>query len=76
AKRGRVLGMEPTGTGKSVVRAEVPQAEMMRYAIDLRSITGGRGVFTMTFAHYEEVPQHLADKIIAEAQKEKEEAHK
>jgi elongation factor G len=76
AKRGRVQGMEPTGTGKSVVRAEVPQAEMMRYAIDLRSITGGRGAFTMKFAHYEEVPQHLAEKIIAAAQKEKEEAHK
>ena len=76
AKRGRVLGMEPTGTGKSVVRAEVPQAEMTRYAIDLRSITGGRGVFTMKFTHYEEVPQHLAEKIIAAHQKEKEEAHK
>ncbi|HVM12305.1 MAG TPA: elongation factor G [Actinomycetota bacterium] len=76
AKRGRVLGMEPTGTGKSVVRAEVPKAEMMRYAIDLRSITGGRGVFTMKFSHYEEVPQHLADKVIAEARREKEEAHK
>jgi len=76
AKRGRVQGMEPTGTGKSVVRAEVPQAEMMRYAIDLRSITGGRGAFTMKFAHYEEVPKHLADKIIEAAQKEKEEAHK
>ena len=52
----------------------VPQAEMTRYAIDLRSMTGGRGVFTMTFDHYEEVPAHLADKIIAEAQKEKQEA--
>ncbi|HYH28093.1 MAG TPA: elongation factor G, partial [Actinomycetota bacterium] len=76
SKRGRVLGMDPTGTGKSMVKAQVPQAEMMRYAIDLRSITGGRGAFTMRFSHYEEVPSHLADKIIAEAQKEKEEAHK
>jgi elongation factor G len=76
AKRGRVLGMEPTGAGKSKIKAQVPQAEMTRYSIDLRSITGGRGVFTMTFSHYEEVPSHLADKIVAEAQKEKEEAHR
>jgi elongation factor G len=76
SKRGRVLGMEPTGSGKSRVKAQVPQAEMTRYAIDLRSITGGRGAFTMRFSHYEEVPSHLADKIIAEAEREKEEAHK
>lgn len=76
AKRGKVLGMDPTGTGKTRVRAQVPQSEMMRYAIDLRSITGGRGAFTMNVTHYEEMPAHLADKIIAESQKEKEEAHK
>jgi elongation factor G len=76
SKRGRVLGMEQTGSGKSRVKAQVPQAEMTRYAIDLRSITGGRGAFTMRFSHYEEVPSHLADKIIAEAEREKEEAHK
>jgi elongation factor G len=76
SKRGRVLGMEPTGSGKSRVKAQVPQAEMTRYAIDLRSITGGRGAFTMKFSHYEEVPSHLADKIIAQAEREKEEAHK
>jgi len=74
AKRGRVLGMETTGSGKQRIKAMVPQAEMTRYAIDLRSMTGGRGVFTMTFDHYEEVPAHLADKIIAEAQQEKQEA--
>ncbi|HZA26870.1 MAG TPA: elongation factor G [Actinomycetota bacterium] len=76
SKRGRVLGMEQTGSGKSRVKAQVPQAEMTRYAIDLRSITGGRGAFTMKFSHYEEVPSHLAEKIIAEAEREKEEAHK
>jgi elongation factor G len=76
SKRGRVLGMEPTGSGKSRVKAQVPQAEMTRYAIDLRSITGGRGAFTMRFSHYEEVPSHLAEKIIAEAAREKEEAHR
>ncbi|MGH2725006.1 MAG: elongation factor G [Actinomycetota bacterium] len=76
AKRGRVLGMVPTGTGKTRIQAQVPQAEMTRYAIDLRSITGGRGMFTMAFSHYEEVPSHLADKIVAAAQREKEEAHR
>ncbi|MCA1726886.1 MAG: hypothetical protein LC722_04320, partial [Actinobacteria bacterium] len=76
AKRGRVSGMNPTGSGKTRIFAQVPQSELTRYSIDLRSITGGRGVFTMTFSHYEEVPSHLADKVIAESQKEKEEAHK
>jgi elongation factor G len=47
---------------------------MVRYAIDLRSITGGRGAFTMTFSHYEEVPSHLAEKLVAEVRREKEEA--
>ena len=75
-KRGRVSGMNPTGTGKTRVFAQVPQSELTRYSIDLRSITGGRGAFTMTFSHYDEVPSHLADKVIAESQKEKEEAHK
>jgi elongation factor G len=75
-KRGRVLGMDPTGAGKTRIRAEVPQAEMTRYAVDLRSITGGRGMFTMRFAHYEEVPSHIADRVVAQIQKEKEEAHR
>jgi elongation factor G len=74
SKRGKVLGMDTTGSGKQRIRAMVPQSEMTRYAIDLRSMTGGRGVFTMTVDHYEEVPAHLAEKIIAEAQKEKQEA--
>jgi elongation factor G len=68
--------MEQTGTGKTRVKAQVPQAEVARYAIDLRSITGGRGTFTMRFSHYEEVPQHLAQKIIDQHQQAKEEAHK
>ncbi len=76
AKRGRVLGMDPTGTGKTLIRAQVPQAEMTRYSIDLRSITGGRGIFTMAFSHYEEVPSHLSERLIAEAQKEKAESHR
>jgi elongation factor G len=76
SKRGRVLGMDPTGTGKTKVHVSAPQAEMTRYSIDLRSITGGRGVFTMRFSHYEEVPSHIADKVIAEHRREKEEARK
>jgi elongation factor G len=76
AKRGRVAGMDPTGTGKTRIRSQVPQAELTRYSIDLRSITGGRGVFTMRFDHFAEVPSHLAEKVIAQAQREKEEAHK
>jgi len=73
SKRGRILGMESTGGGKQRIRALVPQAEMTRYAIELRSMTQGRGMFTMKFDHYEEVPTHLAEKVIAEARKEKEE---
>jgi len=76
SKRGKILGMEGTGAGKQRIRALVPQAEVARYSIDLRSLTGGRGAFTMKFSHYEEVPQHLAQKIIDEHAKEKEEAHK
>ncbi|NIA24763.1 MAG: elongation factor G [Gammaproteobacteria bacterium] len=69
AKRGRVLGMDSEGHFR-IVTAEVPLAEMQRYAIDLRSMTGGRGSFEMTFDHYEEVPRQEAQKIIASAQKE------
>jgi elongation factor G len=74
AKRGRILGMESSGSGKQRVRALVPQSEMTRYAIDLRSMTQGRGIFTMKFDHYEEVPAHLTEKIIAEQKREKDEA--
>jgi elongation factor G len=73
SKRGRILGMQPKGK-MQVVSAQVPLAEMRRYSIDLRSITGGRGVFKMDFSHYEEVPDHIAQKIIEQAKKEKEEA--
>jgi len=72
AKRGRIQGMEPSGDGTTVVRAQVPMAEMLRYASDLRSLTGGRGTFEQEFSHYEEVPSHIAEKVIAEARKQKE----
>ena len=66
AKRGRVLGMDSDGRLR-VVTAEVPLAEMQRYAIDLRSITGGRGSFEVEFDHYQEVPHNEAEKVIAAA---------
>lgn len=72
-KRGRVLGMEPVGNGMSLIRAQVPFAEMFRYTIDLRSITQGRGDYDMSFSHYEEVPQRIAETIIANAKREKNE---
>lgn len=68
-KRGRVLGMEPSGSFQ-VVKALVPQSEVFRYATDLRSMTQGRASFTSVFAQYEEVPQNVAEQIIAEAAKE------
>jgi elongation factor G len=71
AKRGRILGMEAVG-GLQSVRAQVPMAEMLRYSIDLRSITGGRGTFKMEHSHYEEVPSHITSKIIEAAKEEKE----
>ncbi|MDP9342982.1 MAG: elongation factor G [Actinomycetota bacterium] len=76
SKRGKILGMEQIGAGKQRVRALAPQAEVARYSIDLRSMTGGRGAFTMKFSHYEEVPSHIAQKVIEEHQRAKEEAHK
>jgi elongation factor G len=74
SRRGRPLGMEPKGS-MTEVKAEVPMAEMLSYAPDLRSITGGQGDYTMEFARYEEVPAHLAQKVIAAASEEKEAAH-
>jgi elongation factor G len=68
-RRARVQGMD-TEKGRSVVTAQVPLAEVQRYTTDLRSMTGGRGVFTMDFSHYEVVPTHLAQTIIDNRQKE------
>jgi elongation factor G len=64
-RRGRIGGMEPK-INHQVIKAQVPMAEILRYASDLTSITGGRGTFTMEFSHYEEVPSHLSDQIIAQ----------
>jgi elongation factor G len=72
AKRGRIQGTSTVGVGRQLVRAKAPMAEIARYAIDLRSMTGGQGTFKSTFSHYEQVPPHLADKIVAEAKSAKE----
>ena len=74
AKRGRVLGTEQDRRGYQIVRAQAPLAEMARYAIDLRSITGGRGTFSFEISHYEEVPQHLQQSVVDDAEKQKAEA--
>jgi elongation factor G len=71
SRRGRVLGVEGRGNYQ-VIQANVPMAEMLKYAPDLNSKTGGRGTFTMEFSHYEEVPSQLAEKVIAQAKKDKE----
>lgn len=69
-RRGKILGMEPLHGGGQKVVAEVPQAEMFKYAIILRSMTQARGSFIMNFERYEEVPMHLVDKIIEETKSE------
>jgi elongation factor G len=71
SRRGRVLGVDVRGNYQ-VIQANVPMAEMLKYAPDLNSKTGGRGTFTMEFSHYEEVPAQLAEKVIAQAKKDKE----
>jgi elongation factor G len=71
SRRGRPLGMEPVGA-MTEVKAEVPMAEMLSYAPDLRAITGGQGELTMEFARYEEVPAHLAGKVVEQARADEE----
>jgi len=71
SRRGRVQGMEQR-RGMTVITAQAPLSEMQRYATDLRSMTQGRGIHTMEFSHYEEVPSHVAQKIIEEARREAE----
>ena len=73
-RRGRVLGMDPAGKGMQVITAQVPQAELFGYATELRSVTGGRGTFSATLDHYEDVPQHIAEKVVEAHKKETEAA--
>jgi elongation factor G len=73
SRRGRLHGMEPRG-GMTTIKAEVPMAEVLTYSQSLTSLTGGRGDYALGFLRYEEVPTHIAQKIIEAAQKEREEA--
>jgi len=68
-RRGKVLGMESKGINR-IIKGQVPLAEILRYAPDLRSMTSGRGTFTYQHSHYEEVPSFIAEKVIAESKKE------
>jgi elongation factor G len=71
SKRAKVMGMSPEGNF-SAIEAQAPLAEVLRYATDLRSITQGRGSFTLEFSHYEEVPAHLTQKVVEAAVRERE----
>jgi len=66
-RRGRIMGVEPAD-GLQCIKAQVPQSEMFKYCSELRSMTGGRGTFEMEFSHFETVPSHIAQKVVAEAQ--------
>ena len=73
SRRGRLLGMEPTGAGLTTIKAEVPMADVLTYSQSLTSLTGGRGDYTLAFLRYEEVPSHIAQKIMEQMKKEDEE---
>ena len=70
-RRGRVLGMDHTETGEQLLLAEVPEAEILKYSIDLRALTQGRGEFEYEFVRYEEVPENISKRIIEERNKDK-----
>lgn len=74
SRRGKVLGQEPLGGGIQEVKAQVPQAELLRYSIDLRSITSGTASFEMDFDHYEPISGKVAEDVIKAAQAAKEES--
>ncbi|MBJ6800185.1 elongation factor G [Geomonas propionica] len=75
SRRGKVVGVEPKANSQ-IIRSVVPMSEVLTYSNDLRSMTSDRGMFSSEFSHYEEVPSHLAQKIIAEAQDQKNNNHK
>jgi elongation factor G len=72
AKRGKIISMTPIENKKQLIKATIPQSESFNYAIDLTSLTQGRGIFSQKFSHYEDLPPNLAQKIIEERKKEKE----
>ncbi len=65
SRRARVLGTEPVGTGRTLVKAETPQLELVSYATELRSLSHGTGTFTRSFVRYEPLPAHVATKVLA-----------
>jgi elongation factor G len=71
SKRGRILGTEQVGSMQAI-KAQVPQSEMMRYAADLRSISQGRASYEMEFSHYETLPSHMTDQVVAQAKQAEE----
>jgi elongation factor G len=71
SRRGRIVGMEPVGGGRQCIKATVPEAEVLRYSTDLRSMTHGRGSYTLTFSSYDEVPHEVAQQVIADYEKQK-----
>mgnify|MGYP006289499297 CR=1 FL=1 len=73
SRRGKIMGMDENEKGKQVIKAKIPQSEIFKYSIDLRSITQGRGTFTAKFSNYEEVPSQIAQEIVEKAKKENEE---
>ena len=73
SRRGRLQGMEPLG-GMTSIKAEVPMAELLTYSQSLTSMTGGRGDYSMHFLRYEEVPTHVAQKVIEDTRRERETA--
>ena len=74
SRRGKVVGVEPKANSQ-VIKSVVPMSEVLTYANDLKSMTSDRGMFTMEFSHYEEVPSHLAQKVINESAAAKENSH-
>jgi elongation factor G len=68
SRRGRVQGTEAVGNGEQMITALVPTSEILRYSIDLRSLTGGRGRFSMRHSHYDLLPPHLVDKVAKKAE--------
>ena len=69
SRRGRIIGMESPGPGRQRIRATVPEAEVLRYSTDLRSMTGGRGSYALKFSHYDEVPEHVAQQLVSAYEK-------
>jgi elongation factor G len=76
SKRGKVLGMDNIGSGIQLIRAKVPQAELLKYSIELRSITSGTGSFDMNFSHYEPITGKIAEDVITETKRRREEEAK